>query len=92
MEYSLFRDMLSVLMSTAEADRFCEDCFAERDGMLAFCKPTAQPIGWRLCGITENADGSFLAEAYRIDETGASQCVRHLFRFSGDKIDSVTEQ
>ncbi|MBR6038852.1 MAG: hypothetical protein IKP38_00030 [Clostridia bacterium] len=92
LEYSLFRNLLSKLMQTAEINRFCEGYYADRDGMLAFRKPTAQPIGWRLCGITENADGSLLAEAYRIDETGASQRVLHLFRFSGEKIDSVTEQ
>ena len=92
MEYSFFRSLLSVLLDTAEADRFCDGCYADRDGMLAFRKPTEQTVGWRLCDITENADGSYLTEAYRIDGTGAVHRVSHLFRIADGIITSVTEQ
>ena len=92
LEYSIFHNLLSVLLDPAETDRFCDGFYADRDGMLAYRKPTAQTVGLRLCDITENADGTYTTEAYRIDETGAVQRVSHLFRFADRKITSVTEQ
>ncbi len=92
MQYELFRTVLTVFMETDAADRFCEGYYADRDGMLAFRKPTSHPVGWRVCGVTKQADGSYLTEAYLIDETGALHPAAHVFRLNGDKVKSVTEQ
>lgn len=90
--YREFYDVISMLMEEQVADHFCQGYFKNMGGWLAIHRSQSNPVGWRICEITENADGSILTKAYLIDETGAVQPASHLFRFKEEKISAFTEK
>ncbi len=93
MEYESFQTLLSVLLDKGMIDRFCEGYYKEQNGLLLYRKPIAQPIGWRVCEMTENADGSILTKSYYIDEMGiVQQTAEHLVKFKDGKLFSFAEQ
>ena len=62
--YDSLLDMLDYLMTPEEAARFCEGHIEDRDGSLAYRLPEDPDPGFRLCGLTLQDDGSWLAEGF----------------------------
>lgn len=62
--YDSLLDMLDYLMTPEEAARFCEGHIEDRDGSLAYRLPEDPDPSFRLCSLTPEADGSWLAEGF----------------------------
>ena len=91
--YDYLEQMLSVLLEDAERERFLSDgTYTDKNGALSYRRPDPRPVGWRICELTEETDGSVTAVAYRIDHLGAMQRVEQNFRFSGRRIRSITDR
>lgn len=88
----LFSYGLSTIMDASAAERFVDGYFENRDGLLAFQTPSEGLSGLRLCRLTENADGSALAECYSLDEAGNFIPCELSFRFKDGRVSSVSRK